>query len=113
MENSVNNLLIEAIRTFGEDSNITIIVNKGDKCGTVIHGNIDNNARAMFACLHQQNEEVSKAMYRILKLNVMNIITNNSPLAEDLLNSIEVSLAELAKKSGVDLEEDTNYEELQ
>lgn len=72
----------------GKDADIFIISHKEGRCGAVTHGNSDNIAQAIFSCMHQPNNPIGAAIYRILKLNVMNMITNNSPYSTDLLQSI-------------------------
>lgn len=89
MEEKVNELLNEAFRIIGEDSDIIIIAQKDGKCGSIIHGSVDNNARTVFSFIHQPNNKVGQALYRILRLNVMNILGNWSPFADDLLESID------------------------
>lgn len=89
MEQKINQLLEKALKLFGEDADITVIVHKDGQCGAMIHGTVDNNAKAMFACMHQQNQNIGNALYRILKLNLLNIIGNISPFMTDLLESIK------------------------
>lgn len=88
MEKKVNDLLQESLNILGEDSDIMIIAHKKGQCGAVIHGSIDNNAKAIFACIHQPNNKIGAALYRILKLNVMNLLSNPTPYGQDLVNSI-------------------------
>lgn len=102
MEAKVNQLLQEATKFFGENSDIMIFVHKDGQCGSVIHGSIDNNARSLFACMHQPDNEIGQAIYRILKLNLLNVISNPSPYAKDLVDSI----AEVADKMAANMEDE-------
>lgn len=88
METKTNNLLREAKKIMGEDADIFIISHKDGQCGAVTHGKSDNIAQAIFACMHQPNNPIGAAIYRIIKLNVMNMISNDSPYSADLLQSI-------------------------
>lgn len=88
MENRTNQLIKKATEIMGDDADILIIAHKDGKCGAVCHGSTDNVAHAIFSCIHQKNEPISKVLYRIVKLNVMNIISNPSPYAENILDSI-------------------------
>lgn len=98
MEKKTNELLEQALKIMGEDSDIMIIAHKNGQCGSVIHGSIDRNAQAMFACMHQEDEKVGNAVYRIIKLNAINLVTNPSPYAQDLMCSIEKAIDDKMKR---------------
>lgn len=95
MEEKVNELLKEAFNLMGEDSDIVIIAHKDGKCASIIHGSVEINARSIFSFIHRPEDKVGQALYRILKLNVLNILGNNSPLSHDLIDSIN----DLAEKT--------------
>ena len=107
MEQKTNELLEQAIQIMGEDADIMIVTHKNGQCGAVIHGNVDNCAQAVFACMHQSDDQVGNAMYRIVKLNAMNLFTNPTPYGQDLADSIGEAIDELSKEM-----EDVPYEEL-
>lgn len=88
METKTNKLLQEAKGIMGEDADMFIISHQQGQCSAVTHGNADNIAKAIFSCMHQPNNPIGMAIYRIIKLNVMNIISNQSSYSADLLNSI-------------------------
>lgn len=88
MEGKINELLEKVMTTIDKDSDAVVLVHKGGKCGAVVHGNIEHNAMSMFSCMHQTEGELGTALYNILKLNVLNILGNPSPYADDLLNAI-------------------------
>lgn len=92
MEEKINELLNQVFNIVGEDSDVTIIIHKDDKCGTLLHGSADNNARSVFSCMHQSNNKIGEALYRIVKLNALNILTNPSPFSEDLLDSVKKAI---------------------
>ena len=98
MEQKTNDLLQKALQIVGEDSDIMIILHKEGQCGAVVHGSIDNNAKALFACVHQPNNKIGEALYRILKLNVINLITNPTPYGQDLVDSLNRMAEDMAKK---------------
>lgn len=89
MEQKINELLNRALSLMGEESNILIVVNKNDQCGAIIHGKADEVAQSVFACMHHNTASISQNIYRIVKLNTLNILANSSPYTKDLLNSIE------------------------
>lgn len=88
METRTDNLLQEAKKIMGKNADIFIISHKDGQCSAVTHGDSDNIAQAIFSCMHQPNNPIGAAIYRILKLNAMNMIANNSPYSADLLQSI-------------------------
>ena len=95
MEQKTNELLEQAIQIMGEDADIMIISHKNGQCGTVIHGSVDNVAQSVFACMHQPDDKVGNAVYRIVKLNAINLFTNPSPYGQDLMDSIEEAVDDL------------------
>ena len=88
METKTDNLLQEAKKIMGKNADIFIISHKDGQYSAVTHGDSDNIAQAIFSCMHQPNNPIGAAIYRILKLNLMNMIANNSPYSADLLQSI-------------------------
>lgn len=93
METKTNNLLQKAEKIMGKDADIFIISHKDGQCGAVAHGNSDNIAQAIFFCMHQPNNPIGAAIYRIIKLNTLNIISNESPYSADLIQSINSILS--------------------
>lgn len=87
MEGKINELLEKVMTTIDKDSDAIVLVHKDGKCGAVVHGNIEHNAMSMFSCMHQTEGELGTALYNILKLNVLNILGNPSPYADDLLEA--------------------------
>lgn len=94
METKTNKLLKGAKEIMGENADMLIISHQNEKCGAVTHGNVDNIAKAIFSCMHQPNNPIGTAIYRIIKLNVLNIISNESPYSADLIRSINSILSE-------------------
>lgn len=94
METKTNKLIQEAERIIGEDGSMFIIFSKNKKYTSATRGNIDNIAQAIFCCMHQPNNPIGAVIYRILKLNVMNIISNQSQYSADLIQSINSILQE-------------------
>ena len=60
----------------------------------VAHGQADTIAYAIFSCMHQPNNPIGQTLYRIIKLNVKNILRNPSLFANDLIDTIESILPE-------------------
>lgn len=94
MERKTNELLKQATEIMGQEADIIIIAHKNGQCGAVTHGSTDNIAQAIFSCMHQPNNPIGQAIYRIIKLNVMNMLANPSPYAVDLTESITNILPE-------------------
>lgn len=88
MDKKITKLSKKAAQILGEGVDYIIIAHKDGQCGGSAYGNIENIAQAFFALLHQQNGDLAKAVYRIIKLNAMNIVANPSPYAMDLSNAL-------------------------
>ena len=103
MEKKTNDLFEQAIKIMGEDADIMIITHKDGCCGSIIHGAVDNIAQAVFACIHQPDDQVGNAVYRIVKLNAINLLTNPTPYGQDLSDSIEEAVDELMEDAENDI----------
>lgn len=88
MEQKTQRLLEKAEKIMGKDADILILSHTNGKCGAVTHGSTENIAQAIFSCMHQPNHPIGQVLYRIVKLNVMNILNNPSPFAGDLIDAI-------------------------
>lgn len=88
MEKKTNEALKQAMKIYGEDADILVIAHKDGKCGSVLHGNGENVAQAIFACMHQPDSPIGREIYRIIRLNVMNILHNPSPFAANLAETV-------------------------
>lgn len=87
MDKKITKLNNVAAKTLGDGADYIIIAQKDGQCGGTMHGNIELIAQSFFALLHQDND-LAKAVYRIIKLNAMNIISNPSPYAMDLSGAL-------------------------
>lgn len=94
MDKQIKKLNKKAAEILGDNADYIIIAHKNGQCGGAARGDISNIAQAFFALLHQDNGELAKAVYRIVKLNAMNIMANQSPYAVDLSQSISKVLPE-------------------
>lgn len=83
-----NKTMKKALDVLKENSSALIITNKDGLCGAALRGDVEEVAQALFTCMHDKDSEVSEHLYRILKLNVMNILNNPSKYKLDLLNLI-------------------------
>lgn len=72
----------------GNDVNTMIVTSKGDDCGIVMHGSVEDIALAIFTVMHSPNEGMALDVYRIIKLLTLNILNNESPYSADLASSI-------------------------
>lgn len=93
MDKMIEKLTKQAAKNLGAGSDYMIIAHKEGVCSGSVYGNAENLAQAFFALIHQDND-VAKAVYRIVKLNAMNIISNPSPYAMDLMSAISNILPE-------------------
>lgn len=88
MDKKISKLSGMAAQILGEDADYIIIAHKNGQCGGAAKGNIDNIAQSFFALLHQADGDLAKAVFRIIKLNAMNIVANPSPYAVELSRAI-------------------------
>lgn len=88
MKQKIDKLQKAAAKIFGDEADYIIIAHQDGPCGGVTHGRTEYIAQALFALLHQQDNELSQVVYRIIKMNVLNILSNPSPYAVDLARSI-------------------------
>lgn len=88
MNNKITTLSEMAEQVMGPDADYIVIAHKKGQCGGIVKGNIDNIAQTLFALIHQQGEDLSKAVFKIIKLNAMNIIANPSPYAAEFLAAL-------------------------
>lgn len=88
MKKKINKLQEQATKIMGQDADLLIIAHKDGQFGTVKHGDADNIAQALFSCMYQPDNPIGKAVYRIIKLYVMNLFANSSSYAIDLTKSI-------------------------
>jgi len=111
MEKKTNKALEQAMKIYGEDADILIIAHKDGQCGSVLHGNGENIAQAIFACMHQPNSPIAREMYRIIRLNVMNILNNPSPYAANLAETVVSMIPESDNVEEAEIiKEDNNNE---
>lgn len=94
MDKKITKLNKKAVEILGDGADYIIIAHKNGQCGGSARGDIDNIAQSFFALLHQDNGELAKAVYRIIKLNAVNIMANQSPYTIDLSKSITNVLPE-------------------
>ena len=78
----------KAIKEFGKDSDILITTFKDGHCGSIMRGDAQNIAHSLFALIHDPNSKAGIDLYRVIKLVVLNIVSNESPFAADLLTGI-------------------------
>lgn len=88
MDKRIAKLSNKAAEIMDDGTDYIIIAHKNGQCGGSVYGNVDNIAQAFFALLHQKNGDLAKAVFRIIKLNAMNIVSNPSPYTVDLSNTL-------------------------
>ena len=84
MKKKTEELLKKAQEIMGEGSDFLIIAHKDGQCGAVAHGDTDTIAQAIFSCMRQPDNPIGQTLYRIIQLNVTNILANPSPYANGL-----------------------------
>lgn len=94
MDKQILKLSKKAEETLGNDSDYIIIAHKNGQCSGAFHGEAANIAQAIFALIHKDNGLLAKAIYRIIKLNAMNIMANPSPYALDLSEALSKVISE-------------------
>lgn len=90
MKQKTEELLKKAQEIMGDESDFLIIAHKEGQCGAVAHGDSDTVAQAIFSCMHQPGDPIGQTLYRIIKLNVINMLRNQSIYAKDMLDSIDL-----------------------
>lgn len=88
MKKKIELLAEQAREIFGDETEFLLVTNSDHVCGAICHGQVESIAEAVFACIHDSTKPASAALYRILKLNVMNILDNPSPFGADLAEAI-------------------------
>lgn len=96
MKQKTEELLKKAQEFMGEGSDFLIIAHKDGQCGAVAHGDTDTIAQAIFSCMHQTDNPIGQTLYRIIQLNVTNILANPSPYANVL--RFDINFANYGKK---------------
>lgn len=82
-------LIGKAKLLLGEDADFMIIAHtKNGMLSAATHGNTEEIAQSLFANIHNTTNAVGQTLYRMLKLNVMNILNNPSCYAQDLMMAI-------------------------
>ena len=99
MEQKAQKLLEKAEKIMGKDADMIILSHADGKFGAITHGSTENIAQAIFSCMHQPNHPISQVLYRIIKLNVLNILNNPSPFAVDLIDAINNVLPNLDEEN--------------
>lgn len=96
MKQKTEELLKKAQEIMGEGADFLIIAHKDGQCGAVAHGDTDTIAQAIFSCMHQPDNPIGQTLYRIIQLNVTNILANPSPYANGL--RFDINFANYGKK---------------
>ncbi|MGN1089505.1 MAG: hypothetical protein ACI4Q6_03815 [Huintestinicola sp.] len=73
----------------GASNDVLVIAHENGQCRSIVHGNMEDIAKALFCCMHdKKNNELGDFLFHVLKLNAMNIISNNSKYAVELVSAI-------------------------
>ena len=90
MEQEIEELLKKAQEIMGEGSDFLIVTHKDGQCGAIAHGKTDTIAQTIFSCMHQPDNPIGQILFRIIQLNVTNILTNpSSPYVNRLRFNID------------------------
>lgn len=97
MKQKTEELLKKAQEIMGEGADFLIIAHKNGQFGAVAHGETDTIAQAIFSCMHQPDSPIGQTLYRIIQLNVTNILANpSSPYVNSL--RFDINFANYGKK---------------
>lgn len=88
MKEKTQKLLEKVEKVMGVDADVMILSHDGGKCAAITHGSTENIAQTIFACMHQSDNSIGPVLYRIIKLNVINILNTPSLFAGDLIDAI-------------------------
>lgn len=94
MEEKTNELLAQAKKIMGDDADVMIIAHKDGQFSSMLTGNHENIAMAIFAVIHTTSSQICEALFRILLLNVTNIIRNKSMYMTRLITAINNVMAD-------------------
>ena len=94
MEEKTNQLLAQAKKIMGNDADVMIVVHKNGQFSSTLSGNHENIAMAIFTAMHTVSSNVCEALFRILLLNVTNIIRNKSMYMTRLITAINNVMAD-------------------
>lgn len=93
MKKEFTELYDKVLELMGEDADFLIVVRKGDKGGTAIHGDPFNIAYAMFNSMHaNENNLRALDLYQVTAFNASNILANDSPYKNNLLQILNSAL---------------------
>ena len=102
MKKKTEELLQEAFRIMGEDIDIMIVTHNDGKCSASVHGSVENIAKSTFTFMHSPEDKIGQALYRILRLNVLNILGNWTTLANDFIEMIGKLVEKVTEKKDKD-----------
>lgn len=88
MERKIKQLADKCQKIMDDGTDVLIIAYKDGQCGAISRGSTDNIAHSMFASMHKEDDPISPILYRILKLNLINILNNPSKYSNDLIETL-------------------------
>ncbi len=88
LKTKMENIKGIAVKELGDTADTLLVSFDEGQCSCIMHGESQNIAHAIFALIHNSQNQTSMDLYRIVKLIVLNIVNNESPYAMDLLQSI-------------------------
>lgn len=94
MKQKTNELLNLAKEIYGDDCDLLIVSRLNDHCSAASHGATDRIAESIFAAINTPDNPLAPVLYRIIKLNVENILKNPSPYTLDLLETFDKTLSD-------------------
>lgn len=95
MEDNIKNFLEKIQGELGQDADYLIMAFKNENGYIGANGSIDVIAQAIFNCIHDPDNPYREVLYRIIALNVENIIRNVgvSEFASPLIEIIDKALS--------------------
>lgn len=84
----MENLQKKVVKELGESTDVLITSFDDGQCSCIMRGNHQHIAQSLFALIHDPKNQIGMNLYRIVKLIVLNILSNESPYAIDLMTSI-------------------------
>lgn len=92
MEEKFNKMILRSSKAMSEKTDYLIVSYLDGLMGTTVKGNVNNIAHAFFGTMLKPGDPIGEVLFKILKLNVINILKNETEYANELLTAINNAL---------------------
>lgn len=88
MKNKLEKIKKSADKIFGDDADYMVVAMSNDICGVSMKGDADKIAQGIFATILTEENDVSVPLYGIIKKVVIGLLSNETPHALDLADTM-------------------------